>query len=1359
MKTFVAAGYRYARAIVIVIAVALAVALVSSVTVDLGPLLKGRAERAGSGWLDRPMHIGKLGVQIARGRFVVDDLRIEGLTPDADPWLVARRIEVSLTWGAILHREILVDTIEMTDWRMVVETFDGGVHSFPRVTGPPRPPSTGPRPVVTTMQQVRAQGGEFVLRDHGAPWGVIARNLDVTVSKLGEYRGTATFSDSTITIQDFVPMSARMSSSFTIDGGQVLFDRIDLVTDGAVSAMTGTVDLARWPEQTYEVRSRIHFPRMRELFFANDTFSLHGDGDFTGTFHMFKGGRELKGDFRSREAGVNSLRFPNLDGSLVWVADRFDVTRAASDFYGGRLGFLYTMAPIGDEREPAWSRFTVDYDAVDLRAFTDAMETEGLRLAGLATGHNRLDWPLGRFAEREGEGNLQVAPPEGTVPLGPGIPADAAARARVRAATPGPFSNHTPRDAVGISAALRYQFDGEALRFDPGVVATDDTWVTFEGATAWGERSKMPFRVTSRNWQESDRLLAGIMTAFGAPTSAIPIDGVGRFDGVMLGAFRRPRIEGRLVGAEMRAWGVTWDEVDGDFVVDNNYTNVSRAVIRSGDARMDVSGQFSIGYPRADGGEEIDARVRVESWPMADFLDAFDLEDYDVDGVLAGEFHLYGDYTQPFGFGRLDITQGIAYGEPFTEGTAALRFEGAGVRIDALNVIKGGTTVTGAAYVGWNGTYSFNADGRGMAVEALALTSMERGPGFTGLLDFTANGSGTFNEPRYDVKIGVRDLFFGDEGVGEVSGRLSVREIVLTYEVEVASTRLAASGTGRIALTDQMDAELSFRVSDTSLDPYLRAFQPQLSAYTSAVASGSIRVVGELYNPDALRVDTLVDDLTLRFFDYELANADPIRLSVDRQVLQVQALRLVGEDTELDLAGTVNLPGQAFALSASGAANLAVLQGFIPDIRSSGRAEVSAHITGTVDAPVVSGNALLANGRLRHFALPHALEALNGIVTFNETGVRLDGLSGRVASGPVRFGGRIGVSGYVLSDLDVTATATDMRLRFPEGMRSVVDADLALRGPTTAPVVSGLVNIKSAVWSEPFDASGGLFDLGTSGEARPAIDGAIAEAAVSGLQYDVRIISPSTIRIENDQARVLASADVNVRGTVEAPSVVGRADIQRGEVRFEGRRYLVTRGSLDFSNPNRIQPFFDVEAETRVRVPGQTYRVTLRVAGTTERLQPEFTSDPPLPPLEILTMLFSDAVPSGDFEVAALQNPNEREQRLLEARATRALTGTLSAEVGRVVQETFGVDTFQITPLLVDPSQQSARLSVNPSARVTIGKRISDRIYLTYARSLSSATRDEIILLEFDQSDSLAWVLSQNEDRTYALEVRKRHAF
>ena len=142
----------------------------------------------------------------------------------------------------------------------------------------------------------------------------------------------------------------------------------------------------------------------------------------------------------------------------------------------------------------------------------------------------------------------------------------------------------------------------------------------------------MPFRVTSRNWQESDRFLAGIMTTFGAPTRAIPIDGIGKFDGVMLGSFRRPRIEGRFTGSEMLAWDVNWGDIDGDFVVENSYAHISRAAIRKGLSRMDVSGQYSLGYPRADGGEQFDARIRVTEFPVADFREAFDLQDYDIDG-------------------------------------------------------------------------------------------------------------------------------------------------------------------------------------------------------------------------------------------------------------------------------------------------------------------------------------------------------------------------------------------------------------------------------------------------------------------------------------------------------------------------------------------------------------------------------------------------------------------------------------------------------------------------------------------------------------------------------------------------------
>jgi hypothetical protein len=1346
------------------VAIAIAASLVSVVTIDLGPSLRARAQTEGSKLIDRPMHIGKLSVHIARGRFVIEDLRIEGLTPEARPWLTAKRIDISLAWKALWKREVLLDSIEMSDWKMVVESFPGGTHNWPRIGGSPR---TGPRPVVTTLQYVKATRGEFVFDDHAARWGVVAPNVEVTAGKVAEYSGRARFHGGTVHFQAFEPMSAALSTSFRVQDGKIVLEDTTLSTDGAESELTGIIDAARWPEMFYQVQSQVHFPRMREIFFADDDFSLHGDGEFSGTFRLFKGGRELKGNFYSAEAGLNNYRFQQLEGSLEWVPDRFEVLRASSRFHSGRMQFKHLMSDLGRQGRRGRAKFSVEYQDVDLTSFTNFLETPGLRLAGRATGSNLLEWQLGTFRDRAGGGTIRVTPSEAVRIMGSELTEADVAAAEARALDFTPFNNQLPLEPVPLRGSVTYSYAGNRVTIGAGEVATADTFVTFHGETSFsGDAARLPFHVTSANWQESDRFLVALMTAFGATTRPVEMDGAGEFDGVMLGAFRRPRIEGRFHGRAMRAFDVVWGDAEGDVVVQNAYADVKDVVIRRGNSMMNVSGLFSLGFPRRDGGEELNARIRMSRRPVSDLLSAFDIEDYPVEGALSGEFEVHGPYTRPFGTGRMTIDEGVAYDERFATASAGLRFEGTGVRLDAIELVKGPGRVTGAAYVGWNGTYSFNAEGRGITVESLDLTTFPDLPAFTGVLGFTADGSSTFADPRYDVRVNVQDLFFGTEGIGEISGRLSIRNELLTYEVEAASSRLAVSGTGRMALDDEHgDAELMFRVSDTSLDPYVRVFKPDLSPYTTAIASGTIRVVGELNDTTALHVSTTVEQLDLRLVDYRLRNQGPTQLAVDGQTLRLDGMRLVGDDTALDLTGSIDLARQALSLQANGAANLAVLQGFLPDVRSSGRADVSALIGGTAARPIVSGQALLTQGRVRHFSFPHALEDLNGVVAFNASGIRLDdpsyttGLNGRLGGGVVKFSGRIGMIGYAPSEFDVIVTGDDMRLRFPEGMRSVVDATLALQGPATAPMLTGTVSVASANWTSGFDSTGSIFSTAadTSGLPQPA--GAIASPSTLPLRYDVRIIAPSTLHIENNQAEIVASTDINLRGTIDRPLLLGRAEIDRGDVRFEGRRYQVTRGSLDFTNPNRIQPFFDVEAETRVRVPGQTYRVTLRLTGTTERMQPTFESDPPLAPMDVLTLLFSDSAPTGDIELASLQQPNQREQEILQARATRALTGALSEEVGRVVEQTFGVDTFQITPLLMDPYQDTSRLTVNPAARVTIGKRISERVYLTYARSLSSSRLDEIILLEYDQTDRLGWVLSQNEDRTYALEVRRRHVF
>ena len=60
---------------------------------------------------------------------------------------------------------------------------------------------------------------------------------------------------------------------------------------------------------------------------------------------------------------------------------------------------------------------------------------------------------------------------------------------------------------------------------------------------------------------------------------------------------------------------------------------------------------------------------------------------------------------------------------------------------------------------------------------------------------------------------------------------------------------------------------------------------------------------------------------------------------------------------------------------------------------------------------------------------------------------------------------------------------------------------------------------------------------------------------------------------------------------------------------------------------------------------------------------------------------------------------------------------------------------------------------------MTIGKWISERVFLTYSRSFSSSTRDQLILLEIDQTDQLSWILSRNEDGSYAVDLRVRRTF
>ena len=347
-----------------------------------------------------------------------------------------------------------------------------------------------------------------------------------------------------------------------------------------------------------------------------------------------------------------------------------------------------------------------------------------------------------------------------------------------------------------------------------------------------------------------------------------------------------------------------------------------------------------------------------------------------------------------------------------------------------------------------------------------------------------------------------------------------------------------------------MDAELTVRFADTSLDPYVRFFEPRLSPFTNAVAGGTIRVVGELADVDHLVVETHVESLDLKLFDYRLKNKGTIDLSLDHHVLKVDQLRLTGEGTELQVQGQVAFDRNEISVQASGDGNLGILQGFYRDLRSRGTAAIKAQISGPLDKPVFSGSADVTDGRIRVLSVPNSIEAINGRLSFDADGVRLDDVAARLGEGDVRFGGRIGITGFTLGDLNLTATGERMRIRYPAGFVSTIDANLALQGTIAAPVLSGNVLVRDALWSRRIEATPGFFNLTGGGSAAPAV---AAPASSIPLRLDIDIDAPSSFRIENNIAKMIASADLKLQGTYDRPAIVrSRGDRSRGH-RLRGK--------------------------------------------------------------------------------------------------------------------------------------------------------------------------------------------------------------
>jgi translocation and assembly module TamB len=307
-------------------------------------------------------------------------------------------------------------------------------------------------------------------------------------------------------------------------------------------------------------------------------------------------------------------------------------------------------------------------------------------------------------------------------------------------------------------------------------------------------------------------------------------------------------------------------------------------------------------------------------------------------------------------------------------------------------------------------------------------------------------------------------------------------------------------------------------------------------------------------------------------------------------------------------------------------------------------------------------------------------------------------------------------------------------------MRNVVDADLTLRGSQQAQQLSGQIRIVSASFQKGYDPiTQYLENRGGSQVSWPA-----AQELGGGLSLDLIITGDRNIRLDTQLVKMTSRADLRVKGTATSPLVTGNIEANGGELYFQGARYRITRGRLEFVNPLRIDPRIDLEAESDLR----DYRIVLTINGTAGKFRADLRSDPPLPTMDLFGLVSSGGA-TGSRAGASYRaySPSGRQQDS-SAAASALLSEGLSMKMGSGVKRLFGIDRFRIDPFLVGNER-------DPSARVTFGQQITKDFSITYSTSVSS-NEQQVILIEYRVNDSTSVIASRDAEGSFGLDVRFR---
>jgi translocation and assembly module TamB len=797
------------------------------------------------------------------------------------------------------------------------------------------------------------------------------------------------------------------------------------------------------------------------------------------------------------------------------------------------------------------------------------------------------------------------------------------------------------------------------------------------------DRSNLQIQMSTTNLHE----LIAIASAFRATATPPPaVSGTASLNASVHGNMRAPQITGHVSAQNLAVQGSEWPSAKLDVQADSNHISVQDgSLVNAKGGQTSFSAQLDLRKWAYQPSNRIRGNLSMRRMLVED-LERLANAQLPISGVMTANISVDGSQLDPKGSGFIQVANARAWDEPLQN--VSMKFTGAnGSIVSTLQLAAApGEVKAELSYAPKTKAYKIHLDAPEIALQKVRKIQ-EKNISLSGTVSASVSGEGTLDNPQLTAMVRAPQLALQKGSLGSLNAdvRVASHRADLNLQSTIANASITAKG--RVDLSGQYYTEVAIDSGAIALAPLVATYASTAPEGFQGQAEFHGSLKGPLEDKSRLEAHLTVPTLNATYQSLELGLARALHADLANSVLTVQPAEIRGTGTSLRVQGNLPLAGNSSPnLSAQGSIDVRVLKLLAPDVQSVGTVALDIRTSGSASRPNVNGQINVKDVSFETSDAPMGVEKLNGTLDLSTDRVRVSSMSGEVG------GGKVSISGSVVYkpslQFNLALQGQSIRLRYPEGLRTLLDTNLAFGGTMEASSLNGRVLIDSLSFSPDFDLSkfADQFSTGVSTPSQPGF--------ADTVKLSINVQSKENLKATSTQVSIGGRANLQVVGTAANPVITGRTNLTSGELFYRNVRYELQRGVITFDDPNQTRPVLNVFVNTTV----EQYNLTLTMRGPLDKLTTSYVSDPPLATADIINLI-------------------ARGKTTQEANASSQSTDSMIAsgaasELSSNVQKLAGLSSLQIDPLLGGSNQ-------NPSARIALQQRVSKDLLFSFSTDVS----------------------------------------